>query len=30
MTANTQGIIGNAVFADQPVGYFPRRRMLVF
>jgi hypothetical protein len=26
----TQGVIGNAVFADRTVGYFPRRRMLVF
>jgi hypothetical protein len=30
MMAGTDGIIGNAVFSNRPVGYFPRRRSLVF
>ena len=29
MMAETDGIIGNAVFSNRPVGYFPRRRRLV-
>ena len=29
MMAGTDGIIGNAVFSNRPVGYFPRRRFLV-
>ena len=29
MMAQTEGIIGNVVFRDRLVGYFPRRRLLV-
>lgn len=29
MMANTVGIIGNAILANQSVGYFPRRRVFV-
>ena len=30
MMAETDGIIGNQVFSDRSVGYFPRRRSLAF
>ncbi len=29
MVAGTQGIVGNAIFSDRVVGYFPRRSVLV-
>jgi hypothetical protein len=29
MVAKTQGVIGNAIFHQHPVGYFPRRSLLV-
>jgi len=29
MMASTHGILGNAIFIDRTVGYFPRRRMMI-
>jgi hypothetical protein len=29
MVAKTQGVIGNAIFHQRPIGYFPRRSLLV-
>lgn len=29
MVAETKGVIGNAIFRDRPIGYFPRRSLLI-